>query len=106
MEAGRRYSARKRNTATQKVSYKYILEQYGYWCHICDKIILPHHKLHFDHVIPLKRGGSHTEDNIKPAHGVCNTRKGIKLLEEMEVNQRRGPDDLLSDVTAQIMWLY
>jgi len=37
--------------------------------------------LHFDHVIPLSKGGPHTYDNIRPAHSWCNMRKGTKLLD-------------------------
>jgi hypothetical protein len=32
-----------------------------------------------DHVIPLSKGGPHIEENIRPAHAVCNLRKGARL---------------------------
>ena len=35
---------------------------------------------HRDHVIPLKRGGSHSIGNLLPACAPCNLRKKIKLL--------------------------
>lgn len=31
-----------------------------------------------DHVIPVSKGGTHTWDNVKLAHMVCNARKGAK----------------------------
>ncbi len=37
-------------------------------------------EIHYDHVIPLARGGSHTFENIRISHGACNMRKGVKLL--------------------------
>lgn len=84
---------------SEKVDYATILEKRGHFCHICGKDILPHHKLEFDHVIPItpRRGtdrepGTHTTDNIKPSHSVCNRRKLNRLLEEMTAWQRRGPD--------------
>ena len=63
-------------------------------CHICNKIcdindyyvddngtiITRNSYPSIDHVIPLSKGGTHTWDNIKLAHRLCNTRKGIKLL--------------------------
>ena len=35
-----------------------------------------------EHVIPLSRGGSHTEDNCRCAHRLCNQIKGAALLSE------------------------
>jgi hypothetical protein len=89
-EIAMRRSARKRGATIGKVSYAQILERDGRFCHICEKDILSHHILHFDHVIPLARGGNHTEDNIKPSHNVCNMRKGKRLLSEMMPFLRRG----------------
>jgi 5-methylcytosine-specific restriction endonuclease McrA len=40
-----------------------------------------------DHVVPLARGGRHTEGNIVPACLSCNTSKGARLL--VEWRQRR-----------------
>lgn len=38
-----------------------------------------------DHMIPLSRGGNHTEANIVPACMDCNNRKGTKTMEEFHV---------------------
>ena len=37
------------------------------------------HQLHFDHVIPISRGGANTVANIQLLCGVCNRAKGAKL---------------------------
>src|SRR5258708_137854 len=63
----RRRILQKGNTVS-RVSYNDILERDGRWCYICEQDILPHHKIHFDHVIPVIRGGAHAEFNIKPTH--------------------------------------
>lgn len=85
------YTARKKKATTiDPVDYEHILERDGLWCYICEHAILPGQKMHFDHVIPLARGGEHTEDNLKPTHHVCNVRKQDKLLSEMTPFQRRG----------------
>lgn len=34
-----------------------------------------------DHVIPMKRGGSHSLDNIQPLCNKCNLRKGLQLTD-------------------------
>lgn len=89
-ELGRRRDARKRNATISTVNYEHILERDGMYCYICEQTILPHHILHFDHVIPLSRNGAHSEENIKPTHQQCNLRKGDRLLSEMTPFQRRG----------------
>ena len=60
---------------------KAVVERDGAVCHLCHEPIdltLSGHALMgltIDHVIPLSRGGSHTLDNLKPAHRTCNARK-------------------------------
>jgi hypothetical protein len=82
----------------EDVDYQAILELHGPWCYICDGPILAHHKIEFDHVVPLipRPGdpqGSHTADNIRPTHKECNARKSNKRLEDMLSFDRRGPDN-------------
>lgn len=60
-------------------------------CYICGKPI-GDYPTHFDHVIPVDRGGEHKAENLKLTHAVCNTRKRTRLLAEMTPFQRRGPD--------------
>lgn len=66
-----------------------VLERYGNNCHICGELIdLKANRksgkkgwergLHLDHVIPISKGGPDTIENIRPAHGACNVRKGSK----------------------------
>lgn len=71
---------RERNQAVGSVDYSAILERDGMHCHICDTDIPSLDVLHFDHVIPLSKGGPHSEDNIKPSHAACNLSKGAKML--------------------------
>lgn len=49
-------------------------------CHICTEAIASLDDLHFDHVIPLAKGGPHAAENIRPAHAICNIRKSARLL--------------------------
>ena len=66
-----------------------VLKKYGTNCHICNEPIdlkAPRalrfkgweNGLHLDHVIPISKGGPDTIDNIRPAHGLCNMKKGAK----------------------------
>lgn len=87
---GRRREARKKKVSTENVNYSNILERDGMHCYICEQDILPHHSLHFDHIIPLVRGGAHSEENIKPTHAQCNLRKNSKLLSELDAHAKRG----------------
>lgn len=99
-EHARRRSAR--ILASDPVDYKAVLERDGAWCYICEKDIdltikKGSYRLTFDHVIPLvprkgtgREPGPHTEENLKPAHKGCNSRKHNQLLEEMTPRRRYG----------------
>lgn len=80
--------ARKRKAQIGKVSYKHILERDGYHCYLCQCPIEPK-DLCFDHVVPLQPRsgdpqGTHSEDNIRPAHKRCNLRKSNKRLDQLD----------------------
>lgn len=86
-----RRKSRERAVTIGEVDYERILARDGYWCHICERDILPHQKLEFDHVIPIDRNGPHVEWNIKPSHRFCNRRKSNLLMEELTAWHRSGP---------------
>lgn len=85
------YLARKINrfkNGFEKYLESDVLEKYGTNCHICGLEIdtaaprrpgIPgwEHGLHIDHVIPIMKGGADVLENVKPAHGLCNLKKGI-----------------------------
>lgn len=61
--------------------YADVLASHGMVCGCCGEVIRygpgRHSRaLSFDHRIPLSRGGSHTSNNLQPAHVECNSRKG------------------------------
>ena len=64
--------------SAEPVDYDAILRRDLGYCHICGKPVHPD-ELHFDHVIPLARGGAHSTENISVAHAICNLRKGTSL---------------------------
>lgn len=65
-------------TQVEPVDYRRVLELHGRVCHLCGDAIGD--DLHFDHVIPLARGGEHSYENVRPAHAGCNHRKHAKLV--------------------------
>ena len=66
-----------------EVSLGRVLRKAGFVCHICGDPIEPHIKnVHFDHLIPLKVGGPHTEEHILPSHPACNVRKSGYMLQD------------------------
>lgn len=80
------YTAKRRallnNAKTEVVRYEDILSRDGLVCHICgDATSLDN--LEFDHVIPVSKGGAHSNENIKVAHATCNKVKSDKLMEEI-----------------------
>jgi len=76
---GARWRARKLGVELTQVDYDAIIERDKGVCHICNLPINPG-ELHFDHVIPLTKGGSHTRENIAMAHAFCNLSKNNKIM--------------------------
>jgi 5-methylcytosine-specific restriction endonuclease McrA len=75
--------AREEGTRTGTISVKGVYLRYGMRCSICDKPIELQVEATIDHVVPLARGGTHTEDNLRPAHRRCNAWKGDRLPSEL-----------------------
>ena len=83
--------AKKLSVPHEPYTAEIILQVHGTRCHLCgDEINLDAPRrsdmvgwekgLHLDHVTPLAKGGSDLIINVKPAHGICNLRKGTKIL--------------------------
>ena len=78
----RRYQAMKRGATVENVNYDAIWERDNGICYICGLFIL-REDVHFDHVIPLSKGGSHTYENVRVTHSRCNLSKHAKLPSEI-----------------------
>jgi 5-methylcytosine-specific restriction endonuclease McrA len=66
-----------RDQSARHVDFAAILRRDGWVCHICGGLVAPG-ELSFDHIIPLSKGGQHSEDNLAIAHLTCNKRKGAR----------------------------
>lgn len=77
--ASQRWRARLKAATVGPVDFDRILARDGLRCHICGGKVA-REQVHFDHVIPLSRGGTHEESNIAVAHGRCNVRKGASIV--------------------------
>lgn len=75
-----RYHARKLGATVGIVDYEEILERDGLWCYLCDSAVEPD-DIHFDHVVPLSKGGEHSMENIRVTHSLCNLTKADRLVE-------------------------
>lgn len=68
--------ARERNNAIGKIDWPTVWSTFNGTCPICTKPLhLGVEKFHFDHIVALGRGGSHSTDNLQVAHASCNLRK-------------------------------
>ena len=52
-----------------------LLIEYGNACWICESLFGENVVLHWDHIRPLAKQGTHTLDNLAPACDLCNVRK-------------------------------
>ena len=78
--AARRHARRRgyQDAPVEHVDLRAVFGRYSGRCGICGQPV-SWETADFDHIIPLKRGGSHTFDNLQPAHRSCNRKKGDKL---------------------------
>lgn len=77
-----RRRARKVTTQVERVDLRAVAVRDASTCYLCGRV-LTSKELSIDHVIPLARGGSHTEDNLRVACRSGNVRKGTRLLAEL-----------------------
>jgi hypothetical protein len=93
----RRRRARLHGVESEPYTDQQVLDIYGTDCHICSEPIdmsAPRQTseegwemgLQIDHVTPIALGGPDSLDNVRPSHGLCNTRKGAKLIEYSYAN--------------------
>lgn len=87
----RAYFAKLRRAQAVRAGYEIVsraavFERDRWTCHLCGKAAhrdaqAPYdpHVATLDHVIPLSKGGSHTMENLRTAHFICNSRKGNRL---------------------------
>ena len=74
-----KYRAKKHAATIGVVDFERIKRRDQMVCHICHRKVTDQ-TLAFDHVVPLSKGGDHTEQNLAVSHRVCNLSKGAKVL--------------------------
>lgn len=88
----RYYSPKRRAIYAQgdDINHLVLFELHAWTCWVCKKEInrylrFPNHMAAtVEHIIPLSRGGTHTWDNVAPAHAICNFKKSNSLDSELE----------------------
>ena len=83
----RRRRARVKSAEVVPYTEQQVIDTYGICCHLCgDEIDLKasrkqglgdwEYGLHIDHLIPISSSGADSLENVRPAHVICNLRKG------------------------------
>jgi 5-methylcytosine-specific restriction endonuclease McrA len=70
-------------TEVEEIDSYFVRQRDNELCHLCGRWVSVH-DASLDHVVPLAKGGQHTLDNVKLAHKVCNSKKGDRLLGEID----------------------
>jgi 5-methylcytosine-specific restriction endonuclease McrA len=84
-ESKHRRRAIEKGTSTGAIDERRIWEEQAGICALCDQPIdreLKHpdpFSKSLDHIIPLAKGGSHTQDNVQWTHLRCNLSKGASV---------------------------
>ena len=73
-----RYRTSKAKNGVYKISKKYLLNLYSSSCYVCGS----KSDIEVDHIIPISRGGTHSEGNLQPLCRSCNASKGAKTMSE------------------------
>lgn len=76
---GKRRALQLGATVGPPINYERIKQRDQMVCHICRTTVAAK-DLQFDHVIPLARGGEHSERNLAVSHARCNQRKNARVL--------------------------
>lgn len=89
----RKRRALRNNNGHSPYTTQEVLDRYGSLCYLCLEEVdleaprfyrrkdeVSAKSLHIDHVIALHHGGEDSLDNVRPAHAVCNLKKGYKLI--------------------------
>jgi 5-methylcytosine-specific restriction endonuclease McrA len=77
-ERDARRRAQKHGTRVERIDFKKILRDANGLCGICGRPF-DLFGIHFDHKIPLARGGAHITANIQATHARCNLAKWAKV---------------------------
>ena len=84
------------------ITLKKLYKKYNGVCQICGKkcdyedYVITEKGVHIagnmypsiDHMIPLAKGGTHTDNNVQLAHRICNSIKSSNIIEEIDGQMR------------------
>lgn len=76
-----RRRARKKQTSIGPVDYLRIWERDQGVCYLCG-LSVDKRDCHYDHIIPLSKGGPHIESNIAVTHSWCNQNKSDRIIQD------------------------
>jgi len=86
------YSPKRRKIYAQgdHISALVLFELHAWTCFVCHKKINKFvrcpdwNAATIEHILPISKGGTHTWDNVAPAHYRCNLAKGDSTCEELQ----------------------
>jgi hypothetical protein len=78
VELPRYYNKGDRKSISNKVKKAVYakLSSNGNVCALCEQPILTGEKVHIDHIIPVRKGGTNDPSNLQVVHDFCNLSKG------------------------------
>ena len=83
-EMHHRRRAKKLSNGVYKISVKFLKKLYSSTCNNCGST----DRITADHIIPISRGGRHSEGNLQPLCRSCNSRKHAKTMMEWKLSMK------------------
>jgi len=53
-------------------------------CPECSRPLLPGQRLHLDHIVPTRKGGTDHPSNLQVTHAACNLKKGSRMPKRVQ----------------------
>jgi 5-methylcytosine-specific restriction endonuclease McrA len=74
------YRSKLKGSFIEDVDRLIVFEKDNGICYLCNQLVDPSN-WHLEHMVPISRGGTHSYENVRVSHPMCNWEKGNNTSE-------------------------